>query len=81
MTQPIDYQIIKQKQSVNHHESYFTICHRASFSSQVSVTMKKNKLLKLENNQSTKQVSITMKKKYKISKKKKNQKRCDKGAC
>ena len=49
---------------MNNHpnESYFTICHGASFSSKVSVAMKKNKLFKLKNNQSTKQVSITMKK-------------------
>ena len=43
-------------------DSYFTICHSASFSSKVSTTMIKNKLFKLENNQSTKQVSNTMKK-------------------
>ena len=61
---PVEYQTIKQEQPVNNHsiESYFTICHSASFSSQVSITMMKNKLFKLENNQSTKQVSITMKK-------------------
>ena len=59
----VEYQIIKQKQSVDNHsiESYFTICD--SFSSKVSVTMKENKLFELESNQSTKQVSITMKKK------------------
>ena len=40
---PVEYQIIKQKQSVNNHsiESYFTICHSASFSSEVLTTMKK----------------------------------------
>ena len=49
---------------MNNHsiESYFTICHSASFSSKVSITMMKNKLFKLENDQSTKQVSNTMKK-------------------
>ena len=61
---PVEYKIIKQKHSVNNHsiESYLTICHSAGLSSQVSITTKKNKLFKLENNQSTKQVSITMKK-------------------
>ena len=61
---PVEYQIIKQKQSVNNHfiDSYFTTCDSASFSSQVSITSVKNMLLKLESNQSTKQVSITMKK-------------------
>ena len=43
-------------------ELHFTIFHSASFSSQVSITMIKNKLFKLGNNQSTKQVSITIKK-------------------
>ena len=59
---------------MNNHsiESYFTICHSASFSSQVSITMKKNKLFKQENNQSTKQVSITMTK-YKLFKDENNQ--------
>ena len=59
---PVEYQIIKQKQSMNNHsiKSYSTICHSASFSSLVSITMMKNKLYNLENNQSTKQVSITM---------------------
>ena len=39
---PVEYQIIKQKQSNNHSiESHFTICHSASFSSQISITMKK----------------------------------------
>ena len=57
-------QSIRLKQSVNNHsiQSYFTICHSVSFSSQVSVTMMKNELFKLENNQGRKQVSITMKK-------------------
>ena len=41
-------------------ESYFTICHSDSLPSKVSVTMKKNKLFKQENNQSTKQVSIVV---------------------
>ena len=56
---PVEYQIIKQKQSMNNHsiKSYSTICHSASFSSLVSITMMKNKLYNLENNQSTKQVS------------------------
>ena len=55
---PVEYQIIKQKQSVNNHsiKSYFTIFHSASFSSHASVAMMKNKLFKRENNQSKKQV-------------------------
>ena len=42
--------IIKQKQSVNNYsiEAHFTISHSASFSSHVSITMKKNKLFKEE---------------------------------
>ena len=38
------------------------ISHSASFSSKVSITMMKNKLFKLENDQSAKQISNTMKK-------------------
>ena len=61
---PVEHQIIKQKQSVNNHsiESYITMCGGASFSSKVSGTIKKNKLFKPDTNQSKKQVSITMKK-------------------
>ena len=61
---PVEYQIIKQKQSANNHsvESYFSICDSVSFFSQVLITMMKNKLLELENSQSAKQVSTTMKK-------------------
>ena len=49
---------------MNNHaiESYFTVCHSASFSSKVSITMMTIKLFKLENDQSTKQVSNTTKK-------------------
>ena len=49
---------------MNNHsiESYFTVCHSASFSSQVLITMMTIKLFKLENDQSTKQVSNTAKK-------------------
>ena len=47
---PVEYQIIRQKQSLNNDsiKSRFTICHSASFSSQVSITMEKNKLFKEE---------------------------------
>ena len=58
---------------MNNHsiESYFTICCSASFSSQLSITMKENKLqIQRKKIRSTKQVSIIMKKisysKYKI---------------
>ena len=57
-SRPVNYQIIKQKQSVNN-----MLYASASFCSEVSITMMKNKLFKLANNQSTKQVSIIMKKK------------------
>ena len=45
---PVVYQIIKQKQSVNNPsiESLSAICHSASFRSQLSITVKKNKLSK-----------------------------------
>ena len=49
---------------MNNHsiESYFTKCHSARFSSHASILMKKNYLFKIGNNQSKKQVSITMNK-------------------
>ena len=59
---------------MNNHsiESYLTICHSASFSSNMSITMMKNKLFKLENDQSTKQLSNTMER-NKFFKRKNNQ--------
>ena len=43
-------------------ESYFTMYHSASFSSQASLTMLKNKLFKLENNVQNWHQLYTMKK-------------------
>ena len=68
----VEYQFIKQKQLVHNHsiESYLIIYHSASFFSLVINYNKEKQVIQIRNIQSTKHVSITMKKisysRYKI---------------
>ena len=62
---PVEYQIIKQKQSVKNHsiESHFTIYHSASFSIKEEISQSKKKYSKYEtcidNNEENKSIQST----------------------